>query len=411
MTVAVLGAGLLGVCAALEIAERGVPVHVFERNDSPLEEASYWTEAKLHLGFVYAADPFRRTAAQMLRGALSFDASLSRWIDRKTLESSLSPGFEYLVHRDTLISPDAVERHFASVADMFAEVRARTGGDYPGYAGGPLYRRLTASDIAERYDPSVILDGYATEERAIDSWVVAAHLRSALAAHPRITLRTGCRVVAVSDTETGFQVELDAESRRRDGPYRSVVNALWANRLLIDARRGRHPGRPWLNRFKLGINYRIDPARSYVPTMTLLLGRFGDTVLFPTGRAYISWYPAGMIGMESRLEEVVWPEILGRADLAAVRRDTVDALAAICPAVADLEARTLEPPITNGGAIFAWGETDIDDPNSVLHQRFAVGVHSDGGYHTVDTGKYTLGPMFAQEVADRIVPRIAIGAA
>lgn len=411
MTVAVLGAGLLGVCAALEIAERGVPVHVFERNDSPLAEASYWTEAKLHLGFVYAADPSRRTAVQMLRGAFSFGDSLSRWIDRKTLESLLSPGFDYLVHRDTLVPPDAVERHFASVAELFAEVRGHAGGDYPGYDGGPLYRRLTASEIAERYNPSVVLDGYATEERGIDSWVVAAHLRSALAAHPRITLRTGCRVVGVNDTESGFQVELGGEPRRRDGPYRSVVNALWANRLLIDARRGRHPGRRWLNRFKLGVNYRIDPQRSCVPTMTLLLGRFGDTVFYPTGRAYISWYPAGMIGMESRLQEFVWPEILGGADLAAVRRDTVDALAAICPAVAELDAGALEPPITDGGAIFAWGETDIDDPNSVLHQRFAVGVHSDGAYHTVDTGKYTLGPMFAQEVADRIVPRVAIGAA
>ena len=62
----------------------------------------------------------------------------------------------------------------------------------------------------------------------------------------------------------------------------------------------------------------------------------------------------------------------------------------------------IESSAVAGGIIAAAGETDIDDPNSRLHMRIDVGVCSVDGYHSVDTGKYTLAPMYALEVANRI---------
>jgi hypothetical protein len=58
--------------------------------------------------------------------------------------------------------------------------------------------------------------------------------------------------------------------------------------------------------------------------------------------------------------------------------------------------------VVKGGVIVAWGETDIDDPCSELHERFRIGVHSDRGHHSVDPGKLTMAPWFAQECADRL---------
>ena len=72
MSIAILGAGILGSCTALELADRGYRLTVFERNAEPLSEASLYNEGKLHLGFVYAADPSFRTAARMIRGAARF---------------------------------------------------------------------------------------------------------------------------------------------------------------------------------------------------------------------------------------------------------------------------------------------------------------------------------------------------
>ena len=53
--------------------------------------------------------------------------------------------------------------------------------------------------------------------------------------------------------------------------------------------------------------------------------------------------------------------------------------------------------------IVAWGETDIDDPASELHNRYAIGVTSDHGYHSVDPGKLTMAPLFALRCADQVV--------
>ena len=58
-----------------------------------------------------------------------------------------------------------------------------------------------------------------------------------------------------------------------------------------------------------------------------------------------------------------------------------------------------------GGYITAWGASGIDDGGSELHQRYAVGVSSHGNYHTIDTGKMTLAPLFAAEACSRILGR------
>ena len=46
--------------------------------------------------------------------------------------------------------------------------------------------------------------------------------------------------------------------------------------------------------------------------------------------------------------------------------------------------------------------SDIDDRASRLHRRHDVGILSRGTYHSVDTGKFTLGPAMAIDVADRV---------
>jgi hypothetical protein len=51
----------------------------------------------------------------------------------------------------------------------------------------------------------------------------------------------------------------------------------------------------------------------------------------------------------------------------------------------------------------AWGKTDIDDPQSELHKRYEIGIHSRCRYHSVDPGKLTMAPYFAEECAARIL--------
>jgi hypothetical protein len=58
-----------------------------------------------------------------------------------------------------------------------------------------------------------------------------------------------------------------------------------------------------------------------------------------------------------------------------------------------------------GGVIFAIGSSDIEDPASRLHHRDQIGIVSSGCYHSIDPGKLTLVPYFADMCADRIMPR------
>ena len=53
----------------------------------------------------------------------------------------------------------------------------------------------------------------------------------------------------------------------------------------------------------------------------------------------------------------------------------------------------------DAGIITAWGATDIDDPGSGLHARHEVGPWAAEGWISVDTGKLTTAPLFAQRAA------------
>jgi hypothetical protein len=82
---------------------------------------------------------------------------------------------------------------------------------------------------------------------------------------------------------------------------------------------------------------------------------------------------------------------------------TITAMSEIVPHLAELEGATLSNAVVKGGVIVAWGETDIYDPESELHRRYEIGVTSAGRYHSIDPGKLTMAPYFAERCADRIV--------
>ena len=410
MSIAILGAGILGACTALELADRGYPVTLFERNAEPFSEASLYNEGKLHLGFVYAADPSFRTAARMIHGAARFMDVLGRWMPRAALRDLPARPFDYVVHRDTMVTVSAIEAHFSRVRQTLEEVVPRDLAVSPFDRSRPVWRRLTADELAARYDPAVVEAGYETCEVSVDPWAIAKGLRTAIRAHPRIELITSARVITAEDRPGGgFDILFDADGERRAGPFAAVVNALWANRPAIDRRYGLAPRGQWIIRRKLGVNLLCGHAPDALPSLTVMLGPFGDVVVYRSGRVYLSWYPACMIGTTTDAEETDWNAVVRGVDVATLRRATIEALAGICPAVRHLETNGCEKTVVNGGSIFAMGKTDIDDPDSQLHERLDACVEGRGAYLSVDTSKFTLGPAMAVHTADRV--RALVGAA
>lgn len=183
---------------------------------------------------------------------------------------------------------------------------------------------------------------------------------------------------------------------------RSVVNSLWEGRLTVDQTAGVKPARPWIYRVKYNLRLRSSQPSNTIPSVTIVLGPFGDIVAYDTENFYLSWYPVGMRGASSELAPPDWPLAVDETVSMEIRRGTVEGLGTIVPSVAQFCSGNVQACQLKGGIIFAWGESDIDDAVSGLHERYKIGPQSHGRYHTIDTGKLTTAPLFANEMADRI---------
>jgi hypothetical protein len=135
----------------------------------------------------------------------------------------------------------------------------------------------------------------------------------------------------------------------------------------------------------------------------MVLGRYGDVVIRDNGTAYLSWYPAGLLGWT---HEVAPPESwnapcrgeVAEEDRRSLIQGILDAIDAWYPGMAKSH-----PVVVDAGIIVAYGKTDVDDASSALHDRTQIGVSSHDGYHSLDPGKLTTAPLFAKRLAERVL--------
>ena len=187
--IGVLGAGIQGACVALELARRGYNIDLLDKNERAVTQASLQNEGKIHLGFVYASDPSRRTASRMLEGSLRFASLLKRWCDFEDLADHLSTPFYYGVHSESLLPPAQIAHHFTAVRDLYVEM---TTSGMPAYLGLPdtsPFDSLSEDEAQEIFGSPEVLTGYRTIEYAVDPVWAAGCLREALDDNPRIICR------------------------------------------------------------------------------------------------------------------------------------------------------------------------------------------------------------------------------
>jgi glycine/D-amino acid oxidase-like deaminating enzyme len=399
-SVAVLGAGIQGVSAALALHRAGWRVELVDRASDVYMRTSLRGEGKLHLGYVYSNEPDRRTARLMVDGALAFSKVLDDWLPRPINWSEIrSQDFIYAVLDGSLLTPDSLHQHYACVDDI---VSARlSAGDR--YAGSRAFQPVTrlGDPVLRGYSGDVIA-AFQTSEIAVDPHRLRAALVGALDAY-HIPRRTGRQVQRVERIPDGFSVTtVDSAGNFRSDRTDAVVNCLWDGRLTIDATMGIPRSRPVFHRLKYAVfGHLATPLDLPTPT-TFVLGPFGDVVCWSDGRVYLSWYPVCLAGVSTVLEP---PEHWRPAtdDSPPTAKDleiasaTVAALSARMPAL-----RGMRIDGVKAGVVVAWGESDIDQRDSELHRRYDIGVHDHDGYLSVDTGKLTTAPLFAEHVVARL---------
>jgi glycine/D-amino acid oxidase-like deaminating enzyme len=401
--IVVLGAGLQGLCVSLELALRGYRVDLVERDLQAFNRTSLRGEGKIHLGLVYALDPSLRTARLMLDAALRFRPLLSRWISDDVDRIPLSSPFHYLVAKDSLCSVEQLSRYYGAVEDDYQSRRRRSDVDYLGASPERLTWPLAETDYRDFVCAERVVAGFGTAEVSIDLAACAAALRRAAAAAENVELYRGHEVVGVSRRAWGFHVEgvrNDGSSWSIDGDQ--VVNALWDGRLAIDEAMGLRAPFPWVHRLKYRMLVELPPRLRSLPSMTFVLGAFGDIVTYPDSPTYVSWYPECMQGWSTDLRppqewEAVCSDHLDGQAAEPIANRILSAFDRYVPGL--IESRVAA---VDAGVIFAWGRTDISELESGLHQRDAIGPSSFDGYHTINTGKLTTAPMFAVETAERV---------
>jgi glycine/D-amino acid oxidase-like deaminating enzyme len=404
MGVAVLGGGLQGCCIALALADRGVSVTLFDKNDALLSRAAVANEGKIHLGYMYAGDRTLATAKTMMAGALAFAPFLERHLGHPAHTFSTSRPATYIVHRDSQLSADVVSAYLRTVHSLINEAAAGRKRAYFGQDLQTPLRLWSAAEKAAEFDAELACGALSTPEIAINPVALAQRLQDCIAAHPRIEVR--CR-----RTVSGLKIErgracvrsegVDGDARDR---FDCVVNALWDGRLKLNEAAGFRTSRPWLHRLKYGVSLRLPAGMTPPPSAAVVLGPFGEVVTYGDGLIYLTWYPECLQAICADVAPPDWATYPPEPLRSRIIAGTLGALSAIVPSLGALDPQNLPQATVKGGAIVAWGKTDIYDPESELHRRFEIGVTSEGRYHSVDPGKLTMAPYFADICAERIKP-------
>ena len=401
--VLILGAGLQGAGLALELARRGVPVTLIDRDARALNRASLRNEGKIHLGLIYANDRSRATAFLQLEGALRFRQIVTSWVGRDEDWLVRSVPFHYLVAHDSLLTGDTLAEHYAAVEERFRDiVAAERNLDYLGTRPQRLVRRLDRAEIGVHFDASRFSTGFETAELAVHTDLLADAIRRTVTRTPAITFLPSYEARSLSEHRDGFRVEGDSPAGAWQIDAYQVVNATWENRPAFDAQLGLIPPEQLLHRLKFRLVGRLPNDLRHAPSVTMVLGRYGDVVVRNDGTAYLSWYPSCMRGWSDEVNPPSRWEDACRGEVSSeVAREVASSIkAGIAPWYPGIDA--VEPLLVDAGAIVALGRTDVDDAGSQLHDRSAIGVTSFGGYHTVDPGKLTTAPLFALEAAERV---------
>jgi glycine/D-amino acid oxidase-like deaminating enzyme len=402
MRVGILGGGLQGCCVALSLAEHGIEVTLFDRNEQLLSRTAVANEGKVHLGYMYANDPSHSTARMMMQGALAFAPFFSRQLGIAKDAMTVSRPAAYVVHRDSQRTPEQVFNYLATAHALIGE---SSGGRRDAYFGRDLKGELRMWSTAEReaqFDPQVALAAFDTPEVAIDPVALAEAVRNRIDADRRIEIRLRHEVISV-ENGNGLEVVLHAPGGAVSERFDHVVNALWEGRFAINERCGLRPERAWLHRLKYGVSFRLPKETVAPPSATFVSGPFGEVVSYDNGLTYLTWYPVCLQGISKEITPPEWPTYPADPLRSHLLEGTLNAMAQFVPSLRELRPSELNDVMVKGGVIVAWGQTDIYDPASELHRRFEIGVTTTGRFHSIDPGKLTMAPYFADVCAGRII--------
>jgi hypothetical protein len=396
-SVVIMGAGIQGICCALALSNLGIHVTMLDKTPEPLMRSGLRNEGKIHLGFIYANDKTFKSASLMLRSAMNFSPLVEKFIGHKIDWKPLrSKKFNYLILEGTMLPEKELLAHYFRLQEEYEKIK----DDSLHYLGNRPETLWTDTHLQiPELNNNMVQRCIPTEELAINLPAFRELLLTELAERDNIVFLGNRCIEEIQKKSFGYQIKGKYEN---GSPWliesEKVINCLWENRLYFDRQLGLEAERKWVYRLKHRILGIASPTVKAMDSFTCVLGAFGDLVNYDNQLSYLSWYPECMTGWSSDITTPeTWEDACNdKLDWNAQKEWVAKAivgLSNIVPGLAEFDVKQLD-----GGIIFSWGKTDIDDVNSELHNRFDIGIHSSDGYYSIDTGKFTSAPYFANNL-------------
>ncbi|MGX8008517.1 FAD-dependent oxidoreductase [Mesorhizobium sp. ORM8.1] len=366
--IAVLGAGIMGSCLAIMMARKGFVVSLFDKENEPLACASRWNEGKIHLGYLYGADPSLLTARHLLSGGLRFGDLASALIESNLEAHTTISDDLYLVHRNSIVGAEQLGKIFERV-DALLHSHA-DAAHYLVDVSAARSKRLSRAELAGITNSDEVIDGFKVPERSVNTRWIADRLCEVLKSEPNISLRMAAKILSAAPKDgIDGQWRITVEGEKSEA-FDIVVNCLWEGRLAVDRTAGVEPVPGWSHRYRLCLFGRTRQPVD-VPCAVVALGPFGDIKNYDGRNFYLSWYPSGLLAESGELS-IGTPSTL---DAEARRRFIADVrarLVELVPSVSCLfdDAEELE---VRGGFVFAQGRGSLSDPNATIHRRDQFG--------------------------------------
>lgn len=411
--VAILGGGIQGCTMALLFQKHGYDVTIFDKSTDMLNRASSNQEGKIHLGFVYSGDKTLKTGIRMMESALRFSSYLEYLVEEDIDWAKWkSSKFLYMVPYDSMLSPKELETFFGKLQAVYHQMlKDDPTISYLGERPQQLYRPIPLDN--KLVNESFFEAAFETEEYAISHAEFKLTIKQALASkHSIHTLLN--TVVLETRREIGnfsahgrnatFQIVTNLGVH---GGFDKVVNCLWEGRQAIDQKMGVPAWSGNNVRLKFGIKTQHIKELAEMPSMTIVNGPFGDFVNYPHDeKMYFSWYPTSMHGMvvDNKIPAELHNIADGKipSDLAAYQIESHQRSfgALLLPKEPPFQ---FDCPELVGGFILGNGNSDIQNPDSLLHTRCDEPIFHEDGYFSISTQKFTSAPYHAYLLEKRFL--------
>jgi hypothetical protein len=387
----------MGSCLSLFLARKGVDVTLFDMAPAPMTGASRWNEGRIHLGYIYSADPSLRTAHYVLPGGLSFGRLVSDLLG-ESLAGEMTREYDlFLVHSESVVDAAHVHRYLDAVSDL-----VREQPEYGKYLSDPSNTRvfpLSRAELDSVADTRNITAGFRVPERSVRTSWIADRICATLSAEPGVTPRMDARVTSatpVGPVDGSWCVQCEGGGGEI---FDVVVNALWHGRLAIDLTAGLAPEGEWSNRYRVSVFARTSRPID-VPNAIVVTGPFGGIRSCNGRDFFLSWYPTGLLSdSNALLPEQPMP--LSKKEKQCHVERVGEGLKSVMPGACEVLANADDIAV-EGGFVFARGQGSIGDPDSSLHRRDRFGVQRFGRYFSVDTGKFSTAPLLAEALSREI---------